>query len=185
MQTLIFSGSPKKNGDTDSLVQELASNLKGDVKIISTRNNISPCNDCRHCWKHPGCAINDEMQEIYPYIETCDNIVIASPIWFAALSGPLLNMASRLQTLWTATYFRNQTLPIKEKKGVIIIVGGQLGTEIIPTQTALTIMKFMNVHRPSVAKIYSLDTNIIPACEDEAALEKCREVADMLNHNCK
>ena len=185
MQTLIFSGSPKKNGDTDVLVQELASHLKGDIKIISSRNNINPCNDCRHCWKNPGCTIDDEMQDIYPYIETCDNIVIASPIWFATLSGPILNMASRIQTLYCATYFRNQSVPIKEKKGVIIIVGATVGTEIIPTQNALTIMKFMNVHRPSVAKIYSLDTNIIPAREDKAALEKCREVADMLNSNYK
>jgi len=183
MQTLIFNGSPKKNGDTETLISELASHLRGDVKIISSRNNISPCVDCRHCWQNTGCIIDDEMQDIYAYLETCDNIVLASPIWFCSLSGILLNMVSRIQTIYTASYFQKKEMSLKEKKGVIMLVGGQAGTEIEPTKAALTIMRFMNVHRPSVEKIYSLDTNNLPAGEDAIALDKCREVAGILNDN--
>jgi len=184
MQTLIFNGSPKINGDTEELVRELAAHLKGEVRIISPQNNIKPCNDCRYCWKNAGCAINDEMQDIYPFIETCDNIVLASPIWFSSLSGPLLNMASRIQTLFAAGYFRKERLALKQKRGVVILVGGQPETKEIPTQTALSIMKHMNVHRPSVETIYSLDTDHVPASEDKAALERCRKVAELLNRNC-
>ena len=183
MQTLIFSGSPKSNGDTDALVKELVSHLNGEIMIISSKNNISPCIDCRHCWENAGCPLNDEMQDVYPFIETCDNIVIASPIWFSTLSGPLLNMASRVQMLYASAFFRKAPVPLKPKKGVVIIVGAESGTEVVPTQNALTIMKFMNVHRPSVEKIYSLDTNNIPAKEDESALARCREVAYILNQN--
>lgn len=42
-------------------------------------------------------------------------------------------------------------------------------------------MKFINVHRPSVEKIYSLDTNNVPAEKDDVALSKCYEVAKWLN----
>ena len=185
MKTLIFNGSPKANGDTAALVQELSSNLKGEVRIISPRDNISPCMDCRHCWKSAGCTVNDGMQEIYPFIEVCDNIVLASPIWFAALSGPLLNLASRIQTLWAGGYFRKEPVNLKEKNGVIILAGGQPETKEAPTRTALAIMRYLNVHRPSVEKIYSLNTNEIPAAEDEAALARCREVAEMLNSKCE
>jgi multimeric flavodoxin WrbA len=185
MKTLIFNGSPKVNGDTEALIKELASHLKGEVKILSFQNNINPCNDCRFCWENAGCTINDEMQDIYPFIEECDNIVFASPIWFMSLSGPLLNMASRIQTIWAAGYFRKEVMPIKEKNGVIILVGAQPETKDIPTQTALIIMRYLNVHRPSVEKIYSLDTNVLPASKDEAALARCREVADMLNNKCE
>ncbi|MCL2421357.1 MAG: flavodoxin family protein [Defluviitaleaceae bacterium] len=183
MQTLIFNGSPKKNGDTEALINALASHLNGEVKIISSRSNISPCIDCRHCWQNTGCILNDDMQEIYTYLKTCDNIVMASPIWFSSLSGILLNMASRIQMLYTAQYFQKRALPMKEKKGVLILAGGEAGTEIVPTQTALIIMKFMNVHRPSVAKIYSLDTNNVPASKDQAALAQCRKAADILNRS--
>ena len=128
MQTLVLRGSPKVNGNTEFLVNAIASNLKGKVKIITPRSNIEPCNDCRYCWKSAGCAINDEMQEVYPFIESCDNIVIASPIRFSSLSGCLLNIASRIQALFAAVYFRKEEVVIKPKKGVVIIVGAEIGT---------------------------------------------------------
>lgn len=182
MKTLIFNGSPNKNGDTVTLINELKNNLIGEVKILSCFNKISPCNDCRYCWNNAGCSINDEMQDIYPYICECDNIVIASPIWFSSLSGPLLNLASRLQTFFAASHFREDAIEDKQKNGIIIIVGAENGTEVIPTQSALTIMKFMNVRRPCVSTIYSLNTNNVPAKEDENALKAVREAAVLLNN---
>jgi len=184
MQTLIFNGSPKINGDTTSLIDEFKSHLKGEVRVISFQNNISPCVDCRYCWEHIGCAINDEMQDVYEYIKTCDNIVIASPIWFSSISGPLLNLTSRVQSIFAAAYFQKEQILLKEKKGVVIIVGAQPETIDIPTQTALAIMKHLNVNRSSVQKIYSVDTNNLPAAQDEKALKRCREVADLLNQSC-
>ena len=181
MQTLIFNGSPKRNGDTEALIDAFATHLKGEVKILSFYNDIHPCDDCRHCWEHTGCAVEDEMQDVYRYLETCDNVVLASPIWFSSLSGPLLNMASRMQSIWAVSYFQKKRLITKEKKGVILLVGAQPETKDIPTQTALGIMKYMNVHRPSVEVIYSLETNTLPAGKDLAALEKCRRAAESLN----
>lgn len=182
MKTLIINGSPKKNGDTSALIEEFAKHLCGEVKTLSYLSNISPCNDCRYCWSNKGCSIDDEMQEIYPFLEECDNVVLASPIWFSSLSGPLLNIASRIQTLFAAEYFRKEHKDINQKKnGVILIVGAERGTEVIPTKNALTIMKFMNVRRPCVATIYSLDTNNVPAGKDDAALKNAREAALLLN----
>jgi len=183
MQTLIFNGSPKKNGDTEALINAFASDLKGEVRIISVHNDIAPCTDCRYCWENTGCSIKDEMQDVYNFLETCDTVVFASPIWFSSLSGPLLNMASRIQSVFAADYFQKKTLLPKEKNGVIILVGAQPETKDIPTQTALGIMRYMNVRRSGVEIIYSLKTNILPAEQDLMALEKCREVAASLNQS--
>lgn len=181
MKTLIINGSPKKNGDTTALIDEFVKCLIGEVKILSCYNDISPCKDCRYCWSNSGCSIDDEMQEVYPFLVECDNVVLASPIWFSSLSGPLFDIASRIQTLFAAQYFRKEQKEIKQKHGVTIIVGAEKGTEIIPTQNALTIMKFMNVRRPCVATVYSLDTNNVPASEDEVALRAVRDSALLLN----
>jgi len=57
MKTLIINGSPRKKGDTASLINILKQELTGDIVEISAyRNNIKPCNDCRSCWKVKGCA---------------------------------------------------------------------------------------------------------------------------------
>lgn len=83
MKTLIFNGSPRKNGDTMTLVNEFIKYLDGEYKIIDAYDsNIKPCIDCRYCWENKGCCQNDEMQKVYDYIQECDNILIASPIYF-------------------------------------------------------------------------------------------------------
>ena len=105
MKTLIFSGTPRKNGDTMTLVNEFISHLEGEYKIIDAYDcNIKPCIDCRYCWKSAGCSLNDEIQDVYNYIEECDNILIASPLYFSELTGKLLAITSRLQTYFCARF---------------------------------------------------------------------------------
>lgn len=118
MKTLILNGSPREEGDTVALINEFTKNLIGEVKILSCFDEIHPCNDCRYCWENQGCSIDDEMQNVYPYLDECDNIILASPIWFSSLSGPLLNMCSRIQTLFAATYFRHETKKVNKKMGL-------------------------------------------------------------------
>jgi len=185
MKTLIFNGSPKKNGDTERLIHELTVHLNGEIKIVSCYDDITPCKDCRYCWQNIGCSINDEMQIVYDYIQDCDTIVFASPIWFSSLSGPLLNLTSRIQSIWATSQFQNKTVLDKEKSGVIILVGAQIETADIPDKTAQGIMNHLNVNRPSISRIYSLDTNNLPASKDKVALKKCREVAENLNNRYK
>lgn len=88
MRTLIFNGSPRKNGGTSKLVKELKDHISGEVDVIdSYRTDISPCVDCRYCWTNDQCSINDEMQTVYRLIDEADNIIIASPIYFGELTG--------------------------------------------------------------------------------------------------
>ena len=101
MKTLIFNGSPRKNGDTVSLINTLKNELSGEInRIDKYYSDIQPCIDCRYCWTHSGCAIKDEMQRVFSLIDETDNIVIASPIYFSELSGSLLSVLSRLQYLY-------------------------------------------------------------------------------------
>ena len=99
MKTMILNGSPRKSGDTASLISIITQNIDGNYRIFDAyRCNISPCLDCRYCRQNDGCIIKDEMQEIYGYIQECDNILIASPLYFSELTGKLLDVGSRLQT---------------------------------------------------------------------------------------
>jgi len=46
MKTLIINGSPRKNGDSMTLINEMRKYLEGEVKIINTYyDNISGCID--------------------------------------------------------------------------------------------------------------------------------------------
>ena len=181
MKTLIFNGSPRQKGNTVELINKLMELMDGEFRVVDTyRSNISPCLDCRYCWKQPGCAIDDEMQEVYRYIEECDNIVIASPIYFSELTGKILDVASRLQTYFCAGYFRKEELNIKPKKGAVILVGGGDGKIEKPYETACTLLHHMNC-RDIHEVVYSFNTNVVPALQDEEAVEGIGSIAGFLN----
>lgn len=170
MKTLIFNGSPRRNGDTSSLLERITDRLEGEYRVIEAyRCNISPCVDCRYCWKNKGCATDDEMQEIYEYIRECDNILIASPVYFSELTGKLLDVGSRLQTFYCARAFRKEEPVPKPKKGAVILAGGGDGSIDTAYRTACILLRQMNCHDIHQA-VYSHNTNQKPAVEDENAL---------------
>lgn len=181
MKTLIFNGSPRTNGDTESLIKIVTNAVNGEYKIVNAYTcNISPCIDCRFCWKNQGCAIQDEMQEVYTYIQECDNILIASPIYFSELTGKLLDVGSRLQTYFCASFFRKETPIKKPKRGAVILVGGGDGHMNKAYETASTLLHHMNcieIH----SLIASHNTNNRPAIEDEQALVGIESIIQFFN----
>ncbi|MBR5712301.1 MAG: flavodoxin family protein [Lachnospiraceae bacterium] len=181
MKTLIFNGSPRPAGDTASLIGLLTEHLDGEFKVVDAyRCDISACLDCRYCWKNPGCAINDGMQDVYRYIEECDNVVIASPIYFSELTGKMLDVGSRLQTYFCGMFFRKEALNIKPKRGAVILVGGGDGRIEKPYETACTLMHHMNC-RDIHKVVCSFNTNVVPAVQDEQAVDGVRRIAEFLN----
>jgi multimeric flavodoxin WrbA len=164
-----------------ALIDEFINHLEGDYIIINAYDcNIQPCIDCRYCWEHSGCCINDQMQEVYNYIQECDNILIASPLYFSELSGQLLTITSRLQTYFGARFFRKVKPIEKEKKGGVIIVGGGDGSVESAYKTACTLLHHMN-SRDIAPVISSYNTNNIPARDDINAMEGSRGLALFFN----
>lgn len=183
MKTLIFNGSPRVAGDTASLIDLLVSKLHGEIKIVNAyRCDISPCMDCRFCWKSTGCAISDEMQEVYAYIEDCDNILIASPIYFSELTGKILDVGSRLQTYFCAGAFRQEKPIRKEKRGAVILVGGGDGGMEKAFGTARTLLHYMNcqdIHE----LVYCHNTNQTPAIRDEKATSGVLDIVSFFSES--
>lgn len=182
MKTLILNGSPRKDGDTISLINKLTEQLNGEYKIVDAYySNISACVDCRYCWNNDGCSINDEMTEIYDYIVDCDNVVIASPIYFSQPTGKLLDLCSRFQTYFAVKHFRDQKPFIKQKKGAVILVGGGDGNPEDAYKTACTILHHINV-KDIYPLVGSFNTNKLPFAEDETAMARIVNIVKHLNN---
>ena len=182
-KTLIFNGSPRVKGDTVSLIDIVLKDLEGEFKIVNAyRSSIAPCIDCRYCYEKDGCAINDGMQEIYNYIQECDNIIIASPIYFSQPTGKLLDVASRLQTYFCARHFRNEEPVQKPKKGGVVLVGGGDGDVVSAYETSRILLNHMNCHNVYEA-VYSHNTNARPAVDDADVIDKIKDLVAFLNND--
>lgn len=181
MKTLILSGSPHKNGDSAALLSELCANLSGKIDVFSAYyDNISPCFDCRHCWTYDNCSVEDDMQKIYKNLDEYDNVVFVSPLYFAELSGPLLGLTSRFQLLFASNRFRNTDMITKRKRGGLIITGGGGSGGIEHAEkTALRLLHLLKAD--CVEKVYSLNTDDLPAKDDQTALEAARRLAVALS----
>ena len=124
MKTLILNGSPRRNGDTVSLLNILKKNLHGEIKVVDAYYcNVAPCIDCRYCWKTKACVIKDGMQDIYQKIEEADNILLASPMYFHSITGRMKALIDRFQVYW-AGHVRGDMPEKPLRKGAILMVGG-------------------------------------------------------------
>lgn len=181
MKTLILNGSPHANGDTAVLLNALKEELRGDVVEVNCyRAKISPCTDCHFCQKHPGCAIDDEMQSLYPVIESCDRVIIATPVYFSEPTPPVLSVCSRLQTYFCASFFRKSPVSIAPKKGGIVLVGGGSGSAAPAEATVRRLLRAMKCKEigPVAA---SLKTDHVRASEDADAIASAKALAAWLN----
>ena len=63
------------------------------------------------------------MQEIYKKVDEADNIILAAPMYFHSVPGPMKVLIDRLQVYW-AGHLRNDMPEGFVKKGAILMVGG-------------------------------------------------------------
>ena len=92
-QVVVILGSPRKKGNSSTLAARISRGAKSagaEVETLFLQGlKISPCRGCDTCQKDDGkgCAIKDDMQEIYPKLIKADAWVIASPVYWFTMSA--------------------------------------------------------------------------------------------------
>ncbi|MCX5718316.1 MAG: flavodoxin family protein [Nitrospirae bacterium] len=130
MKVIAFLGSPRKDGNTELLLNEAIKGIKVFGSVVQVFNlnlmKISPCQDCGGCDETGRCIVEDEMSQIYNAIKTADRIILASPIFFFGLSAQAKIMIDRCQAFWCEKYLLKKPIPSGEygRKGLLLLVGG-------------------------------------------------------------
>ncbi len=180
MKTLIINASPRKNGNTAFLVNELKRNLKGEIAEISAYyDGIAPCIACDYCRQNAQCSIRDKMDAIYA--DDFDNVVIASPVHMSNLSGPLVSISSRLQVYYNSKRFLNNKINPRKKEGILILTGGGDGSAECAVKSAEIMFRLLNAVHPVQNNVFSLNTDKLPAYQDNEAIKKINEIAERIN----
>ena len=127
MNILILSGSPRKGGNTDLLVEAFlkGASQKHHVEGVSVHDyKVNPCMGCNACFESGvhSCVQKDDMPLIYEKMAVADILVIASPVYFYGLSAQLKAVIDR---------FHN---PIRDtfhiKKMALLLVGAATLSEL-------------------------------------------------------
>jgi multimeric flavodoxin WrbA len=138
MKVIAFLGSPRKDGNTELLLKEVVKGVEDSgfsVQVFDLNSmHIQPCQDCAGCDETGECIIQDDMNPIYDAIKSAHRIILASPIFFFALSAQAKLMIDRCQNFWCEKYLLKKPITPGEfgRKGLLLLVGGmkkQVGAE--------------------------------------------------------
>ncbi len=121
---VIMLGSPRKNGNSAAMAMRIGAAAEAAGARVETLfiqgMDIRPCRACWACQKpgSAGCAIQDDMQNVYHSLAKADAWVIATPVhWF--------NMSTQTK-LWMDRCFalpRYGENPFSKKIGIAISFG--------------------------------------------------------------
>lgn len=121
---LVVSGCLRKNGNTERLLRDFLRDEDPEkVKTVYLRDlDFSGCLACDGCLKKPVCVLKDDLREVYPALETCQSLILASPIYFNGVSWLMKEFIDRLQ----AYFHHNMDWPRRDK-ALALFTGGAKG----------------------------------------------------------
>jgi multimeric flavodoxin WrbA len=122
MNVLAINGSPRKNGNTQIMIEEASKPIARaaiQVKSVSiTDFEVKPCNACEACYKKSwDCPIEDDTLRLLRMMNEADGLIVASPVYGAGVTAQLKALLDRSVIAYIGQDFKN-------KVGGAIAVGG-------------------------------------------------------------
>lgn len=129
---VVLKGSPRRHGNSAVLAdQAIKGALENGAEVeqfVLDGMKMRPCSACDECRKSvpsgapgsiPQCAIQDDMQKIYPKLVGADAIIIASPVYFFNMSAQMKICIDR----WYALRGSEGYLLKNKKIGILLTFG--------------------------------------------------------------
>ncbi|MCI6509023.1 MAG: flavodoxin family protein [Bacilli bacterium] len=100
MKVLIINGSPRLNGNTTQVLNEMKKvlieeELEVEIFQVGTKN-IRGCIACNKCRELGKCIFDDVVNELLPKLHEADALVVATPVYYASANGTLISLLDRL-----------------------------------------------------------------------------------------
>lgn len=148
---LAVYGSPRLRGNTSILLDAAVDGARDAgarvEKIVLRDLKISPCLELYGCKSEGECAIRDDFQGVRNKFLAARGVMLASPIFFYAVSAHTKALMDRFQSLWVKKHWIDHIpfgKPVYKKKGLFISVGATRGKKLFEGAT-LSIRYFFDV----------------------------------------
>lgn len=136
IRVLGIKGSPRKRANSTILLEQVLAGAQAagaeTTLITSWKLEISPCLACYACRRDGRggrCAIEDDFQVVYSQILASDVVVLATPVYFGAVSAQVKPLIDRCESFWGMTYRMGVPMPAAPsggaRKGILIATAGQ------------------------------------------------------------
>lgn len=137
VKILAIYGSPRRRGNTSLLLKKA---VKGAIEagteveeVVLRDLKMSPCLEIYGCKETGRCVIQDDFQQVYDKLLSCQGLMLASPIFFYTVSAHTKILMDRCQSLWVKRYWLEKApieRPKAKCKGLFISVGATKGKKL-------------------------------------------------------
>lgn len=130
-------GSPRRNGNTAQLLREaiVGARSAGALvdEIVLRDLKLSPCLEIYSCKQDGECRIRDDFQKVRDLVMSCGGLMLASPIFYYAVSAHTKILMDRFHSVWVKKHWVDQG-PGPElsqrRKGLFISAGATQGRKL-------------------------------------------------------
>ncbi len=137
MNITAIYGSPRRQGNTSRLLAAAVAGARSAgayvTEVVLRDLKLSPCLEIYACRKDGRCAIRDDFHGLVEALLIADATILASPIFFYAVSAHTKIMMDRCQSLWVKKYWLDEQ-PLGQfdnpKPGLFIAVGASRGPRL-------------------------------------------------------
>lgn len=121
---LVLTASPRKHGNSDKLAEawiDGACQAGHSVEKFATAfMKIGGCTACNTCWStDTACTVKDDFNKLEPYLESCEVLVLASPLYWFSYPAQVKGVIDRLYA-YSGT---GGPRPLAIKESVLLICG--------------------------------------------------------------
>lgn len=147
MMILAVSGSPRKRGNTEKLLEAFLEAIYGSFEVKFYRledMELQGCRGCGACYKRGECILEDPLKSLYGEVERAEALILSSPIYFASITSQLKAFIDRGQPFWARKYLLKRESITDVKRGFFITAGGMEGDKYFKN-AFLVVKSFFNI----------------------------------------
>ncbi len=130
-------GSPRRRGNTATLLKQAVAGAQeagARVEEVVLRDlTLSPCLEIYSCLRDGECRIHDDFQKVRELVLASGGLMLASPIFYYAVSAHTKILMDRFHSLWVKKYWmpKGRDLePADRRKGLFISAGATCGKRL-------------------------------------------------------
>ena len=133
MKILVLTGSPRKNGNSNTLVDSFIKGAqeKGHsvVRFDSAFMNVHPCVACNQCnMGGSDCVFKDDFEQVKKNIIDAQMVVFATPMYYFGISAQLKAVIDRF-------YGINEKIQVSKKSALIMAYADSTDTIAEPVKS--------------------------------------------------
>lgn len=160
---LAFNGSPRKTGNTSTMLQQFiegANYHKVPTEILNIGDmHLEYCRGCLRCNILGHCAIrDDEWEQISQKMDEADILVFATPVYFHHVTAQMKKLIDRFRSFIHVQITETGLIhtPVKTWNKDYILLLSMGSPDIIDAQPVIDLFRFMTQILDSESKLHSI-----------------------------